>query len=231
MPVCKFMKDGIAQQIATRSRFRHRGSGFTLIELLIVVAIIAILAAIAVPNFLEAQTRAKVSRVKADMQTLATALETYATDHTHYPLYGVMSTSGPAVAEDPAASTGNDYFEHLSRHPRHVITTPVAYISNIPADPFADRYAGTGPEPAVRDYSYKNARFNAALFVGPPEPWLGPGGSKFIADWGHWRLVSAGPDRIRIEDIKVNRVYNPTNGTVSRGDIVRTQRTAESRPK
>ena len=49
---------------------------FTLIELLIVVAIIAILAAIAVPNFLEAQVRAKVSRARADMQTITTALET-----------------------------------------------------------------------------------------------------------------------------------------------------------
>ena len=46
-----------------------------MIELLIVVAIIAILALIAVPNFLEAQVRAKVSRVKSDMRNVATALE------------------------------------------------------------------------------------------------------------------------------------------------------------
>jgi prepilin-type N-terminal cleavage/methylation domain-containing protein len=55
--------------------------GFTLIELLIVVAIIAILDAIAVPNFLEAQLRAKVSRAKSDMRSVATALEAYRVDH------------------------------------------------------------------------------------------------------------------------------------------------------
>ncbi|HUT24281.1 MAG TPA: prepilin-type N-terminal cleavage/methylation domain-containing protein, partial [Sumerlaeia bacterium] len=54
--------------------------GFTLIELLIVVAIIAILAAIAVPNFLEAQVRSMVSRVRADLRSLATAQEAYFTD-------------------------------------------------------------------------------------------------------------------------------------------------------
>jgi prepilin-type N-terminal cleavage/methylation domain-containing protein len=66
----------------------HRAKGgFTLIELLVVVAIIAILAAIALPNFLEAQTRAKVSRARADLRTVVTALETYRVDWNGYPTY------------------------------------------------------------------------------------------------------------------------------------------------
>lgn len=51
--------------------------GFTLIELPIVATTIAILAAVAVPNFLEAQTQAQVSRLMADPRTIATALESY----------------------------------------------------------------------------------------------------------------------------------------------------------
>ena len=58
---------------------------FTLIELLVVVVIIAILAALAIPNFLEAQIRSKVARVKSDERTLQTAVETFAVDNNKYP--------------------------------------------------------------------------------------------------------------------------------------------------
>ena len=62
-----------------------RMQGFTLIELLIVVAIIGILAAIAVPNFLNAQTRAQIARVETDIKALSTALEMYRVDRGSYP--------------------------------------------------------------------------------------------------------------------------------------------------
>ncbi|MFH0794063.1 MAG: prepilin-type N-terminal cleavage/methylation domain-containing protein [bacterium] len=58
---------------------------FTLIELLTVVAIIAILAAIAVPNFLEAQIRSKISRTVSDMAVVSAALRSYYADNNHYP--------------------------------------------------------------------------------------------------------------------------------------------------
>lgn len=58
---------------------------FTLIELLIVFAIIAILAAIAILRFLEAQVRSKVRRIQADQRTVATVLEVYSVDYNRYP--------------------------------------------------------------------------------------------------------------------------------------------------
>src|SRR6476660_8579565 len=94
-----------------------RRTGFTLIELLIVVAIIAILAAIAVPNFLEAQTRAKVSRAKADMRSLATGLETYQIDNNTY-VYQNVNQRAIAI---PPVNTPT-----LER-----LTTPISYLTGI----------------------------------------------------------------------------------------------------
>jgi type II secretion system protein G len=59
--------------------------GFTLIELLIVVAIIGIIAAIAIPNLLNAIQRGKQKRTMGDMRTVSTSIESYSIDNNQYP--------------------------------------------------------------------------------------------------------------------------------------------------
>ena len=76
---------------------RKNQKGFTLIELLIVVAIIGILAAIAIPNLLTAMQRAKQKRSMADMRTIATAWEARATDMNRYNAAGACSIPGTAI--------------------------------------------------------------------------------------------------------------------------------------
>src|SRR5215831_16214040 len=79
----------------------RRQSGFTLIELLIVIAIIGILAAIAIPNLLNAVQRGKQKRTMSDMRALATAVEAYAVDNNLYPTAtcqgGLFTTAGTVV--------------------------------------------------------------------------------------------------------------------------------------
>ena len=73
---------------------KRNAKGFTLIELLIVVAIIGIIAAIAIPNLLNAIDRGKQKRTMADMRSIGTAIESYSVDFSHYPQGNLGAVTG-----------------------------------------------------------------------------------------------------------------------------------------
>ncbi|MCX7717945.1 MAG: prepilin-type N-terminal cleavage/methylation domain-containing protein [Candidatus Sumerlaeaceae bacterium] len=188
---------------------------FTLIELLIVVGIISILAAIAVPNFLEAQTRAKISRSVSDLRSIAVALEAYHTDNNGYPVVGNPALPSPLDSLTP-------FYVRLRR-----ITTPVAYISSLPVDPFAriGEINGNGLFFTDETYSYApgNLYFGAAPIYS---------GTEYRASI--FSVAGRGPDRYiffgnycmahprAFEDgANIRGAYDPTNGTISEGDILR----------
>lgn len=169
-------------------------TGFTLIELLIVVAIIAILAAIAIPNFLAAQVRSKVSRVHEEMRTLATALETYRVDQNDYP----YDSGGGSIFPPYPWDTG-----------LLPLTTPIAYITKLPYDPFRIYNAAWPIERSTYVY------YQEGLTV-PASWWNGPNSFPPDHDW-IWGLWSFGPNNRS----DWAQAYDPTNGVISNGDIRR----------
>ena len=199
----------------------NRSKGFTLIELLIVVAIIGILAAIAVPNFLNAQLRAKIAHVKSDFRAIATAQEQYFLDHNNY---------APAFK-------------------LNALTTPVAYLSSVPQDVFPPHWdlksggrQGGGPYATVSWYRYvlgstdpkiggsqglRDAHCADYWAYFPPFLLRSPAMSKAQAEGCPtvWLVKSFGPNvntqslcGIDSGDDCTFR-YDPTNGLVSIGDI------------
>jgi type II secretory pathway pseudopilin PulG len=193
--------------------------------LLIVVAIIAILAAIAVPNFLEAQVRAKIARCKADMRSMATAIESYSVDWNQPPI----GTAGFTGLLDVDSALGRQIA--YSR-----ISTPVAYITSAPSDPFSIN----------KDWSIEH--FGKAVYQYQScgnRVWKASQGD-FVTLWEAqfkrgftFATGSMGPSVRRSNDSfsvsfgailkakdqeKAMFVYDATNGTVSLGMIIRTNK-------
>lgn len=180
--------------------------GFTLIELLIVVAIIGILAAIAVPNFLNAQVRAKIAHVKADFNAVRTAIESYFLDANRYP----------------------------TRHTLQLLTTPIAYLASVPQDPFplvnaAQFGGGSGPTWYRYVLRYPESTSHCADYWAYFSPFLlrGPASAKSAAEGcpTKWLVKSFGPNINKTSLCGSNNGddctfrYDSSNGLRSIGDI------------
>lgn len=201
---------------------KQETSGFTLIELLIVVAIIGILAAIAVPNFLAAQTRAKVSRVMSDMQAVHSAIEMYAVDEGRPPL---GSLEGVQLGVWPS---GN-------RVAFNRLTSPIAYMSSVPIDPFAVAPSGIKivDSPTRETFTYncmsspnfRSGQFGYAYDVG--FVWymfsVGPSNTKEYP-WPDYMLAANNANYSASGVTPTTRIYNNSNGIMSEGWIVRTSK-------
>ena len=181
--------------------------GFTLIELLIVIAIILILIAIALPNFLEAQIRARITKARGDLRTVGIAMDTYYLD------FGMFPTD-----HDPSELT-------IGSRGLFQLTTPLQYLTDLPEDVFNQGSSGIDSDSSEKRW------FEMASTGVPPivsllsKPQInayavfsrGPDGADDFADNDNWPYDGETfPCPTNIGYLN----YSPTNGTKSRGDIV-----------
>lgn len=223
------------------------GGGFTLIELLIVIAIIAVLASIAVPNYQDALVKSKVAKFMGDCKAVETAIEAYnATNGTYPPedRYPVGSTNRNWQSTPTYPATG-----FLSRW----LTTPVAYIAKLPLDPFVNNNPAYEPHqfPERRPCNFSSDMQNARLYAGSTNQYyvawvyqflITPQGSiarnaNSRPNAAVWMINSPGPDGDRdhgwdsqwvgqtdapvVNSPSSNHpiTYDPSNGTLSDGDL------------
>ena len=179
-------------------------NGFTLIELLIVVAIIGILAAIAVPNFMNAQMKALITRTYADLKAMHSAMEMYRVDNNSY-ILDYDSGQVPGVS-NVSMDEGVTYSK---------LTTPTSYMSTIPVDPFFAASVLRGFHPKKTLYFQY-----AGPFGKNPEP-----AQSWRVNGTIYTITSLGPDRTDQNgwsfphEEAYTITFTLSNGIKSAGDI------------
>lgn len=168
-----------------------------------ILAIIVIVTAITVSDFLRASTRAKVPRAKSDMRSMATALEAYFVDNGTYP---PSSTKENLITLHPQYK-GKGYPVTFAGHQ---LTTPIAYITSLFEDPFSKQIF----------YYYQPPGFDYWILISPGPDMEYQLDSRNIA----WLL----DDFLTTETTKADAelhllpyTFDPTNGTPSPGDVFR----------
>lgn len=181
------------------SSARHRGA-FTLIELLIVVAIIGILAAIAVPNFLNARIRAKIAGTQSDLRTFVNAMQQYHMDNNSYHLH----SGGP-----------------LQQRP---LTTPVPYLNAFLYDRFQRREQLPGML-AYDDHTLGLYHWMPAPGIDNADHWRLWGPPFTYTDFELkqvWEANAGLVDGWGPAGIRGGPRYDPSNGLASQGGFFRT---------
>ncbi len=197
-----------------------------MIELLIVIAIITVITAIAVPNLISANIKAKVKGIKSEMGSIAIALEDYRLDEGNYPIDPQSDPEAQNLAPDEIANPGEMFGITQSGDlnaiglgklvfPGEGASDPV-YLYRIPGDPFND---GGEEDPNGTSGAHDN---HYCYFTADAS------GSASSTEAKYWALVSYGPDKDLditsyrdAKDAVENRTdYNPDSGITSNGDIV-----------
>lgn len=191
-------------------------NGFTLIELLIVVGIIGILAAIAVPNYRDATVKSKVVRAQMDLRAIGTALESYRLDNAMYPrkhsdlLFFVQYIIPDLTTPIPYLTTGirRDPFGPVKEYeaplgvddqgPERFV--PELIKNSYTYTPYMN-FARIHGNPAYRKEGF------AVSSVGPDQQ------DSFVVDYPFPNEYRYPGDTVR------DSVYNPSNGIISPGDI------------